>query len=138
MTEDLNADPKYILPSATLRLENQNGAGCGRVEVLYQGQWGTVCDDGWDDSDAAVVCRQLGRTFSSSNGGAIYGQGVGIIWMDDVECMGSETSLESCRRRDWGSHNCGHSEDAGVCCSGSYLASVGEIDLMKGQRDGTS
>ena len=32
----------------------------GRVEVCRSGEWGTICNRGWDYREATVICRQLG------------------------------------------------------------------------------
>ena len=89
------------------------------MEVNYNGEWGTVCDDGWDDTDAGVVCRQLG--FGSSGtaiGSAGFGQGSGSIWLDSVTCTGSESTLASCGHLGINiTRYCSHAEDAGVRCS---------------------
>ena len=43
-----------------LRLVGGNIPNEGRVEICMNNVWGTICDDGWDNTDATVVCRQLG------------------------------------------------------------------------------
>jgi hypothetical protein len=89
----------------------------GRVEVYHNGQWGTICDDGWDITDANLVCRQLGLLPAiSAEGSARFGQGSGPIMMDDVNCNGRESSVSLCAFGGWEIHDCGHSEDAGVVC----------------------
>ena len=105
-----------------VRLVGGNGVNTGRIEVYYNNTWGTICYRGWDLNDAAVVCRQLGFPgVISSSCCAIFGQGTGPIWLDDVRCTGNETSLSSCPRGGWGDHTyCGHYQDAGVNCQGEY------------------
>ena len=105
-----------------VRLVGGSSQNEGRVEVNYDGEWGTVCDDGWSSNDARVVCRQLG--FGSSGtaiGSASFGQGSGSILLDDVTCTGSELTLASCGHLGIGvTRSCSHSEDAGVRCTGYY------------------
>ncbi|NXH73287.1 DMBT1 protein, partial [Hydrobates tethys] len=103
--------------STHTRLVNGSSFCSGRVEVLHDGEWGTVCDDNWSLMDAEVVCREVGCGQAlSALFGAAFGQGSGPIWLDEVTCAGTEAALSLCRARSWGSHNCNHREDAGIEC----------------------
>ena len=45
-----------------------------------------------------------------------FTNGAGQIWLDNVQCRGTETRLIDCPANALGTHNCGHIEDAGVRC----------------------
>ena len=102
----------------TVRLVNGHTKYEGRVEVNYNGEWGTVCDDGWDLNDAQAVCSELGfGNATASQHRAFYGQGSGQIWLDNLNCVGTEGTIRNCSHNGWGSHNCHHGEDASVKCT---------------------
>nr|CAD7443944.1 unnamed protein product [Timema bartmani] len=90
----------------------------GRIEVRHHDVWGTVCDDDFTETAASVICRSLkfGGPAEARKNGA-FGSGVGQIWLDQLLCVGNESSLGECLHSDWGQHNCRHDEDAAVVCS---------------------
>ena len=109
----------YIIVLA-IRLAGSSSHDRGRVEVYHNGEWGTVCDDGWDTVDATVVCRQLGFYSSvRAYGSATYGQGTGSILLSRLSCFGNESSLLECSQLSIGTKICTHSDDASVICYGN-------------------
>ena len=109
-----------------------DGRPCeGRLEIYINGQWGTICDDYWNDEEADVACRQLGFAGGSVVDASRFNAGSGRstgsfpggdddqpIWLDDVQCNGSESDLLECRHRrsESGRVGCRHYEDVGIRC----------------------
>ena len=112
-----------------IRLADGPSLSEGRVEVFLRGEWGTVCDDEWDDLDALVVCRQL----NYSDGLTVhYGPGSGRIWLDNVQCSGDELALAHCPTgASIGTHNCVHNEDVAVRCSGGFARQLDACTASK-------
>ena len=102
-----------------VRLVNGNGNSSGRVEVHFNSEWGTACDDGWDLNAATVVCKQLGFDGAVSvRPKAYFGEGSAVIGLDETHCTGKELNILNCNHSAWKYHNCLHSEDVGVECGG--------------------
>ena len=106
------------LDNLEVRLVNGYATHAGRVEVYYQGDWGTICDDDWDYGDANVVCKMIGYPSAwRSSKEAEFGKGTGNITLGNVECSGLEDNIGLCWNRGYYSTDCDHSKDAGVVCS---------------------
>lgn len=92
----------------------------GRVQINYDNQIGTVCDNSWSSSDARVVCKQLGFADGDPISKSYYGGGTGPVMMDGLGCYGYEDSLLECRNKGWlttPKQEClNHTKDAAVIC----------------------
>jgi len=66
-----------------------------------------------------LFVRYVGQTLGNR-----YGPGTGPIWLDDLQCTGTETHLFNCSHGGWGEHNCVHNEDVSITCRGSVNGNV--------------
>ena len=87
---------------------------------MYIGdQWVRVCDDGWDDTEATVVCKQLGfGTTGRVQQFQISGDEEQIK-IPNFSCSGNESTLLNCNHREMEMMNCDNSDDVGVICTGA-------------------
>ena len=110
----------------------------GYVEALgFNGQWGGVCDDGFDINDANVICRMLGfpsaiAALAFSSADASYGtapSGNDFV-LDDLGCTGSETSIFDCPHPGEWIENCEATDIAGVLCATSNQFHIIEWSIL--------
>ncbi|XP_070206984.1 scavenger receptor cysteine-rich domain-containing protein DMBT1-like isoform X2 [Littorina saxatilis] len=84
----------------SIRLVNGSHPQEGRVEVLVNGTWGTLCDSGWSSDETEVACRQLGFNTSRFKyyRDSFFGRGLlPYNWADRYfRCRDTETALENC------------------------------------------
>ncbi|WAR10854.1 NETR-like protein, partial [Mya arenaria] len=101
-----------------IRLAGSDSYHEGRIEIFFNGRWGSVCDDGFGAGDAQVACHMLGFQRTDAVATDRFGpasSSVPIV-LDDVVCSGTESSLLDCRYSTHGDEDCSHGEDVGVIC----------------------
>lgn len=142
-SEDSHSEDAGVACNGGVRLMNGRGPDEGRVEIFINGSWGTVDEDPWDDSDAGVVCRQLGYHYGGTAfRTAHFGEGTGPIWLDDIGCNGNEPDLLSCPHGTDTSED-SHDEDVGVACAwpvrlvNGSLPSQGRVEVLINGQWGT-
>ncbi|XP_071479621.1 scavenger receptor cysteine-rich domain superfamily protein-like [Diadema antillarum] len=112
--------------TGNLRLANGSSPFEGRLEILGEsGEWGTICDSGWDLTDAGVACKELGfhgalkayTTSDLSPTDPFFGPGSGPILLSGLACKGNERFLRHCPASGREVlQNCSHRRDAGMEC----------------------
>ena len=118
-----------------MRLTPSKISGLNLVEVYHNGEWGTLCDDEVGGSLTAVgqvICRQLGNVTNITSAAQLGypssyfdAHGYERIWLDSIDCHGTERNIDNCSHEHWGSHDCGHNEDILV------NVHVGLVSIMK-------
>jgi hypothetical protein len=79
--------------------------------------WKAVCDDDFGAIEALVACREMGYTSVDHLETSVSVYGDRDYGYDDVNCQGTESSLQDCKHTAWGLHNCGEGEHIQLTCN---------------------
>lgn len=71
----------------------------GRIEIRHLGVWGSICAFNWSDTNANVICQELG--YAGGVAFRTYHSPDKLAWVTNVQCDGSEKSLKSCHSNYW-------------------------------------
>ncbi|KAK2510492.1 hypothetical protein Q9233_017687, partial [Columba guinea] len=102
-----------------LRLENSGGCS-GRLQVFYNGTWGSVCSNSMTPDTVSLVCKELG----CGDGGSLeadlpYGRVSGPAWLDYVQCEKGTSSFWQCPSTPWDPQSCDDlREETHITCNG--------------------
>ena len=102
-----------------IRLAGSGLPSAGRLEMFYNGTWGTVCYgySRFSHYTTNTVCRQLGYS-SAVRFGFLYGSTNGSSWLNfrDIQCSGRESSIIYCKGLNWRLHHCVQQQNLGITC----------------------
>lgn len=115
----------YFIPEfMSLRLiDETNRHSCaGRLEVFYNGAWGSVGKSGMSATTVEVVCRQLGCADRGDIIPAALDKPTSRhIWVDNVQCPKGPDMLWQCPSAPWKQRVASPSEETWITCAGEYL-----------------
>ena len=125
--------------TGNISLVDGNAVTNGRVEICLGGYWGTVCDKGFNELEAMIVCKQLGyphegaevRTGGFYGGSTEYG-----IALTSLSCQGNEQSIIDCVFGTGSDVNCNHDNDVGVVCQDTCINGDVRLANKEGENSG--
>ncbi|KAL0153168.1 hypothetical protein M9458_051495, partial [Cirrhinus mrigala] len=123
------------------------GSRCsGRLEILHNQTWMSVCDAAFDQQDAEVVCRELdcGAPVQVL-GAAAFGKGDAQMWTQEIQCRGNESQIHFCPSSPSRENNCSYDSDVGLMCAdsenvrlvGGHSRCAGRVEVLHRGQWGT-
>ncbi|XP_052410173.1 deleted in malignant brain tumors 1 protein-like [Carassius gibelio] len=123
------------------------GSHCsGRLEILHDQTWMSVCAAVFDQQDAEVVCRELdcGAPVQVL-GAAAFDKGDAQMWTQEIQCRGNESQIHLCPTSLSHKYNCSHDNDVGLVCAdrvnvrlvGGHSRCAGRVEVLHRGQWGT-